>query len=204
MVQKKGSVSIFFPGLPNYLSKMCLVMTRHILMLPRHNFFCLDPKFVSGHHPSFSQKDKGRQGKTWSRPYKSFLVPSPIRTHLLISCPLFWGKWGRVFIHSFIHCAISLILSPKENRHVFCLRKWGSIFIHFHALVVHANLQHALPQGKPRRKVPQCLFSLGRAFWKIARWVPVKFPNVEKRHLAKKIKLHNWLSFLRKHPKNLP
>jgi hypothetical protein len=36
---KKVSVCIFFPGLPDCLSKMCVVMTRYILMLPMHNFF---------------------------------------------------------------------------------------------------------------------------------------------------------------------
>lgn len=32
-----GPISLFFPWLPNYLIKMCL-MTKHILVLPRHKF----------------------------------------------------------------------------------------------------------------------------------------------------------------------
>lgn len=73
--------SSFFPTLPNCLSKICLVMPIHILMLPRHTsgpvMLCIPHykhkmcttwvQIVSGHHPSFLEKKKdrakGRQGK---------------------------------------------------------------------------------------------------------------------------------------------
>jgi hypothetical protein len=34
-------LSVLFPLLPNFPTKMCPVMTRHILVLPRHKFLCL-------------------------------------------------------------------------------------------------------------------------------------------------------------------
>ncbi len=34
-------LSVLFPWLPNYPTRMCPVMTRHILVLPRHKFYVL-------------------------------------------------------------------------------------------------------------------------------------------------------------------
>jgi len=34
-------LSVLFPWLPNHPTKMCPVMTRHILVLPRHKFYVL-------------------------------------------------------------------------------------------------------------------------------------------------------------------
>jgi hypothetical protein len=41
---------------------------------------------------------------------------------LPISCPLFWGKWGRVFIHSFIHSLCNFFGTfSKGKPKCFCL-----------------------------------------------------------------------------------
>jgi hypothetical protein len=91
-------LSVLFPCLPNYPTKMCPVMTVYILVLPRHKIYVLlythpsdmfltwpepvkqDPKFGFGHHLSFSQKDESSPRANKKKKMHIVLL-SAIRTH---------------------------------------------------------------------------------------------------------------------------
>ncbi len=216
MVQKNVSVCIFFPGLPDCLSKMCVVMTGYIFMLPTHNFFfwvllCVHVRTQNlclGIIHLFLKKTKGRQEKIiWTRLLWKKLVPKSFCTisneedPFADFMPFFWGGSGAEFsfIHSFIHCAISPILAPKENRNVFFAYESG---VQFSSISMHlcpckfCNMP--FPRQTPTQSSPILrLFPWDEhLFWKVAQRVPTKFPNVfsslRKKKFWPKRNLHNW------------
>jgi hypothetical protein len=146
MVQKKGSVCIFFHGLPNCPSKMCLVMTRHILMLPMHKFFCLiihvlgvcvcvyvsTQNLCLGIIHLFLKKTRADNKFFWKQTVQKVFVPSPIRIPFADFMPSFLGEMGPSF-HSFIHSFIVQFLPYFLQRKTQMFFAYESGGFNFHS-----------------------------------------------------------------------
>lgn len=152
MVQKKVVSASFFPDCPIAWAR-CVWWWAEYFDAAHAQFFLVRTQnlCLGMHHPSFSSKRQGQTRKKKKQTVQKVFVRSAIRTHLLISCPLFWGKWGRVFIHSLSNF-FGTFSKGKPKR--FLPMKVGSNFHPFSCTCACKFANMSPSQGKPPWKVP--------------------------------------------------